>query len=107
MCNCPNDSVHQCAKWPERVPHKHSAVIKAWADGAEIEYRYPPNITWKKTSAHCGWDTGAEYRVKPIPKPLWKVAHDAWYATAGHQLVGAGRWNAVADAVVKAYKEQQ
>lgn len=24
----------------KRVPHVHAEVIKAWADGAEIEYRY-------------------------------------------------------------------
>lgn len=48
-------------------PHKHAELIKAWADGAEIE-------TWD-----CGhwylnknpdWsDSRYEHRIKPEPKP--------------------------------------
>jgi hypothetical protein len=48
-------------------PHKHAEVIKAWADGAEIEYRRPGEI-WK-TSGPVGpaWNPDSEYRVKPKP----------------------------------------
>jgi hypothetical protein len=37
-----------------KTPHKHAEVIKAWADGAEIQY---------KDSVYCLWHT--------IPDPLW------------------------------------
>ncbi len=49
------------------VPHKHAELIKAWADGAEIEYSregYP----WKKI-VDPTWSTTCDYRVKPEPKP--------------------------------------
>lgn len=50
-------------------PHKHAEVIKAWADGAEIQIKY--NDGW------CDWCIGSspnwlddeEYRIKPEPKP--------------------------------------
>jgi len=48
-------------------PHKHSELIKAWADGAEIqvlnysgEWGDAPNPYWAE---HY------EYRIKPKPKP--------------------------------------
>lgn len=52
-----------------RKPHKHAELIKAWADGANIEvldmgewYPYPENAT-------PSWRKDAEYRIKPEPKP--------------------------------------
>jgi len=49
-----------------RTPHKHAELIKAWADGAEIEIKcidgswgFRPN-PW--------WSTDEEYRIKPEPK---------------------------------------
>lgn len=47
-------------------PHKHAELIKAWADGAEIEcndcgvWFYANNPTWQENM---------EYRIKPEPKP--------------------------------------
>jgi len=43
----------------------HCDVIKAWADGAEIEYRNSSGLWVPKT--HPVWDSIAEYRVKPTP----------------------------------------
>lgn len=49
-------------------PHKHAEVIKAWADGAEIECRCPVNNSgWLPTNAPS-WFEDYEYRVKPQPK---------------------------------------
>lgn len=50
-------------------PRKHAELIKAWADGAEIQIKY--NDGW------CDWCIGSspnwlddeEYRIKPEPKP--------------------------------------
>lgn len=46
-------------------PHKHAEVIKAWADGAEIEYRDPKDgEPWELVVNPC-WIPEFEYRVKP------------------------------------------
>lgn len=50
-------------------PHKHAEVIKAWADGAEIEYRHPESKdgNWEYTPTPV-WHDEFEYRVKQEPK---------------------------------------
>lgn len=50
-----------------KTPHKHAELIKAWADGAEIEARQGSTTTWV-TVKMPRWD-GHEYRIKPEPKP--------------------------------------
>lgn len=51
-------------------PHKHAELIKAWADGATIEYRpIPDRGEWIKAPQHLIWDDFAEYRIKREPKP--------------------------------------
>jgi hypothetical protein len=51
-----------------KTPHKHAALIKAWADGAKIQVSgfglwidVPDN--------QPQWSTECDYRVKPEPKP--------------------------------------
>lgn len=59
------------------TPHKHAQLIKAWADGAQIEFRDPdshPAQIWKEIS-DPSWVDNLEYRVKPQPK---KYKADAW-----------------------------
>lgn len=54
------------------MKHKWHKEIKAWADGAEIEFRDVPQDEWKD----CGkfgigkptWDEKKEYRIKQQPK---------------------------------------
>lgn len=57
-------------------PRKHAEVIKAWADGAEIECRFPTDTypEWTDTG-DPGWYDNWEYRVKPQPK---KYKVDVW-----------------------------
>ena len=56
-------------------PHKHAELIKAWADGAEIEYRRLESwgmSDWEQMSNKLFvWHEGDvhEYRIKPEPKP--------------------------------------
>lgn len=52
-----------------KTPHKHAELIKAWADGAEIQFRYP-NGAWIDAAAPSFQDPRAEYRVKPEPQIL-------------------------------------
>ena len=51
-------------------PHKHAEFIKAWADGAVIQFRpVPGHGEWVDEPKHLLWDDHAEYRIKPEPKP--------------------------------------
>ena len=46
-------------------PHKHAETIKAWADGAEIEWREQGDVDWKRSPGRPAWSEWYEYRVKP------------------------------------------
>ena len=52
-------------------PHKHAELIKAWADGAKIQYRPVPGYgDWKDPiQGTLMWLDDVEYRIKPEPKP--------------------------------------
>ena len=50
-------------------PHKHAELIKAWADGAQIEY-WDFNGMWVEVANPC-WEMEM-YRIKPEPKPWVK-----------------------------------
>ena len=66
-------------------PHKHAELIKAWADGAEIEAKLEDG-SWGDALNPC-WFNHSEYRIKPEPKPdvvLYGYAEKSkceWYAT--------------------------
>lgn len=47
-------------------PHKHAALIKAWADGAEIEYLDSEPSEWR-TIISPVWHEDKYYRIKPKP----------------------------------------
>lgn len=49
-------------------PHKHADLIKAWADGAEIEYFNSGYSKWV-LCALPNWGGIGDYRIKPEPKP--------------------------------------
>lgn len=63
--------------------HVHAALIKAWADGAEIEVRSPPGSGWRSCE-HPAWCVGAEYRIKPTPHK-WQKEVDAFKAGSSCQ----------------------
>ena len=48
-------------------PRKHAELIKAWADGAEIEWEYEGE--WFDAVGNPEWQTNVKYRIKPEPKP--------------------------------------
>lgn len=50
-------------------PHVHAELIKAWADGAEIEYWCPIMEGWEQTEVPM-WNRFDEYRIKPIKRTL-------------------------------------
>ena len=49
-------------------PHKHAELIKAWADGAEIECYFNGLKKWDSVS-EPSWSEDFKYRIKPEPKP--------------------------------------
>ena len=61
------------------TPHKHAELIKAWADGAEIQkYCNKPKNSQVNVQGFIprwvdeitpSWGYGYEYRIKPTPKP--------------------------------------
>lgn len=48
-------------------PHKHAELIKAYADGAEIQYRSRAQDDWVSTK-NPAWNEFGEYRIKPAEK---------------------------------------
>lgn len=50
-----------------KIPHKHAALIKAWADGAQIQFLNPDD-RWLDAGSPT-WSNSVEYRIKPEPKP--------------------------------------
>jgi len=57
--------------------HKHCKLIKAWADGAEIQYR--SRIDWHNATPPY-WEDSLDYRIKPkefeMTKDDWKRVID-------------------------------
>ena len=47
-----------------KTPHKHAEVIKAWADGAEIQCKSAGG-KWQTLGTTPYWVLACEYRVKP------------------------------------------
>ena len=67
-------------------PHKHAEIIKAWADGADIQVYYIDK--WIDATGPV-WLEGYKYRIKPEPKkpPVfrWKWAWEDdgdWHESA-------------------------
>jgi hypothetical protein len=71
--------------------HVHADLIKAWADGAEIELLYPKS-GWKSVSIPT-WSVTCQYRVKPVPHK-WQTEYEAWLAGKVVQLrpLSGGQW---------------
>jgi hypothetical protein len=47
-------------------PHKHAELIKAWADGAEIQAN--EGNGWISCGGCPAWNENTEYRIKPEEK---------------------------------------
>lgn len=49
------------------TPHKHAELIKAWADGAEIQWFNSIEKSWWDIKNPM-WSSKTQYRIKPEPK---------------------------------------
>lgn len=64
-----------------KTPHKHAAIIKAWADGEEIEF-LTGNGEWMKVGEFSSWARD-QYRIKPKFEKRYLYAYfclisDSW-----------------------------
>jgi hypothetical protein len=50
-------------------PHKHAELIKAWADGAEIQV-LDNHMEWHDIGDYTSWHEQSIYRIKPTPIKL-------------------------------------
>lgn len=58
-------------------PHKHAELIKAWADGAQIQYQWVvPNGEWIDIETP-DWRTRCPLRIKPEEKKPVLSRYDA------------------------------
>jgi hypothetical protein len=70
------------------MKRKHAELIKAWADGAEIEVL--DNDSWRE-SKFPSWNDDLSYRIKPEPVKVFRylVIGDSFtlYGFSGNQNV--------------------
>jgi propanediol dehydratase large subunit len=66
-------------------PHKHADLIKAWADGAEIEFFSEYRQRWIATDGAM-WAENTKYRIKPEPSVLRYRVALLWSALPPHGL---------------------
>lgn len=91
-----------------KIPHVHAEIIKAWADGEEIEYWNGASETdiggkWL-TVRLPSWNHNMKYRVKPKLPTLGEIAKAAsveyWNNRNKYFTHNKGQdWQAIAQAV--------
>lgn len=57
------------------MKHKHCELIKAWAEGADIEYKHSDRSDWERIKNPI-WNGMGEYRIKP--KETKKIKMECW-----------------------------
>lgn len=90
-------------------PNKHAEVIKAWADGKQIQQL--SSNGWVNINPACDticWGPQSSFRIKPELKDPGIVCRDAFYQAIypNHTPYSnkAPEWTAAAKAVIDAYK---
>lgn len=71
-----------------KTPHKHAELIKAWADGATIQFHNSIVGKWFDCKDNePEWISNLEYRIKPEPSDLEKYGvevGDVWFTLGGY-----------------------
>lgn len=70
-------------------PHPHAALIKAWADGAKIQFFNPFNKKWEDID-EPNW-LAKKYRIKP-EEPWKPKVGEIYYFIAGDGKVRMSKW---------------
>ena len=59
--------------------HKWHKEIKAWSDGAEIEFYHSSYAKWVDAPDNPDWSGNIKYRIKPQPKePQYLYVINNW-----------------------------
>jgi len=73
------------------TPHKHAEIIKAWADGIEIQMKYEDGSWRDLTRNYPTWEA-IDYRIKPEPTVIegycWESMAENCHIFANHTRVG-------------------
>ena len=69
-------------------PHKHAELIKAWADGAEIQIFNPDTVEWEGLQCTPVWNDQMKYRIKPSTHPVKELTNDAMRAVINEIVDG-------------------
>lgn len=91
------------------TPHKHAEIIKAWADGAEIEGRQEGTQVWLLRNSP-GWNLDWEYRIKPAaPMVETNYSTEELYqiSTNGNLKTGLALKNVANAAIARAIADGQ
>lgn len=67
----------------QKTPHRWADVLRAIADGDEVQYRYTDKDTWKtwesKTEFSPVWCAVAyEWRIAPKKQTVWVNVYQGW-----------------------------
>lgn len=75
-----------------KTPRKHAEVIKAWADGAEVETKPAGHNAWSDV-INPTWLDDFEYRIKPeIKQPVVRWLWAYWHAARKNWSVTEMMW---------------
>jgi len=72
-----------------KTPHIHADIIKAWADGEQIELLNQHTKHWVPIGAEPCWFAGSIFRIKPEPKPdvVYYGAFDIGDVRSGNRII--------------------
>ena len=85
----------------ERKPHKHAELIKAWADGAVIQFYDVLREKWRACDEAPRWLDNNLYRIKPEGTDLEKygvevgdvwMSGTGWSGTISRPDIGSGMY---------------
>jgi len=66
-----------------KTPHVHADIIKAWADGEQIEHFNQFTNQWGPIGSEPCWFPSIQFRIKPEPKPDF-----VYYGVFGNDDIG-------------------
>ena len=94
-------------------PHKWSKEIKAWADGAEIEWKFKHRtdgfyLMTKDNHPDLWQEDEVEYRIKPSTHPVKELTDEEinWLAKAYSTMKGELNAPAFARAILRKAQEK-
>jgi hypothetical protein len=84
-------------------PHMHREAIKAWADGARIQYRPSEGGAWADCLHAPEWSINNEYRAKPDYPASAMTVMELRVAARSAMIAGghSAAWHAVANAALR------